>query len=202
MPVVRIKSHGRDARATKKQMPRPDTLLIIATILPLVSFTLLVFGGKRMGKPVAGYVGTAAIGLSFGCSILAMWSWGIGGHYTPRGETTAMSFGMGDQPINLPMSWAPAGYAAGQTTFLKVGVYVDSLTILIVAQLTAVATLVHVFFTGYIGDAKRYPRFFTYFGLFCFSMLGLVLGGTILQLFIFSVLVGLCSYLLIGFWYE
>jgi len=48
----------------------------------------------------------------------------------------------------------------------------------------------------------RFPRFFTYLGLFCFSMLGLVLGGTILQLFIFWELVGLCSYLLIGFWYE
>ena len=51
-------------------------------------------------------------------------------------------------------------------------------------------------------EDKRFPRFFTYLGLFCFSMLGLVIGGTILQLFIFWELVGLCSYLLIGFWYE
>ena len=51
-------------------------------------------------------------------------------------------------------------------------------------------------------EDKRFPRFFTYLGLFCFSMLGLVIGGTILQLFVFWELVGLCSYLLIGFWYE
>src|SRR5437773_249586 len=124
MPVVRIKSHGRDARATKKQMPRPDYLLIIATILPLLSFTLLVFVGKRMGKPLAGYVATVAIGMSFVLSIWAMWSWGIGGSYMPRGETTPMKFGMNEQPINLPIGWVPAGYAAGQTTSLKVGVYV------------------------------------------------------------------------------
>jgi len=183
-------------------MPRPDYLLIIATILPLASFPLLVFVGKRMGKPLAGYVGTGAIFLSFVLSILAMWSWVIGGSYTPPGETTAIKFGMGEQPINVPMIWAPAGYAAGQTTFLKVGVYVDSLTVLMFSMITSVATLVHVFSMGYMGDDKRYPRFFTYLGLFCFSMLGLVLGGTILQLFIFWELVGLCSYLLIGFWYE
>src|SRR5207237_479223 len=64
------------------------------------------------------------------------------------------------------------------------------------------STAVHIFLVGYRAEDKRFPRFFTYLGLFCFSMLGLVLGGTTLQLFIFWELVGLCSYLLIGFWYE
>ena len=59
-----------------------------------------------------------------------------------------------------------------------------------------------MFTIGYMRDDQRFPRFFTYLGLFCFSMLGLVIGGTLLQLFIFWELVGLCSYLLIGFWYE
>ena len=70
------------------------------------------------------------------------------------------------------------------------------------AMVTLVATLVHIFSIGYMAEDKRFPRFFTYLALFCFSMLGLVLGGTLLQLFIFWELVGLCSYLLIGFWYE
>jgi len=70
------------------------------------------------------------------------------------------------------------------------------------AMITLVATLIHVFSIAYMADDKRFPRFFTYLSLFCFSMLGLVLGGTLLQLFIFWELVGLCSYLLIGFWYE
>src|SRR5882724_7117847 len=183
-------------------MPTPAILLIIATLLPLASFTLLVFVGKRMGKPLAGIVGTTAIALSFLCSILAMMSWVSGGTYTPPGESTSLKYGMGEQPINIPMSWVPAGYAAGKTTFLKVGIYVDSLTIVMFAMITLVASLVHVFSLAYMADDKRFPRFFTYLGLFCFSMLGLVLGGTLLQLFIFWELVGLCSYLLIGFWYE
>src|SRR5438477_11858237 len=70
------------------------------------------------------------------------------------------------------------------------------------AMVTLVSTLIFIFSIGYMHEDKRFPRFFTYLSLFCFSMLGLVLGGTILQLFIFWELVGLCSYLLIGFWYE
>ena len=69
-------------------------------------------------------------------------------------------------------------------------------------MITIVATSVHVFSIAYMHEDERFPRFFTYLGLFCFSMLGLVIGGTILQLFVFWELVGLCSYLLIGFWYE
>src|SRR5438132_9134562 len=184
-------------------MPTTAILLIIATVLPLASFTLLVFVGKRMGKPLAGIVGTTAIGLSFLCSILAMMSWVAGGSYTPPGENAAIKYGIEEHfPINLPLNWAPAGYSAGKTTFLKVGVYVDSLTIVMFAMITLVAALIHVFSIAYMADDKRFPRFFTYLSLFCFSMLGLVLGGTILQLFIFWELVGLCSYLLIGFWYE
>src|SRR6185503_13254480 len=183
-------------------MPRPDYLLIIATILPLVSFTVLVFVGKRMGKPLAGIVATCAIGLGFLCSILAMIGWATGGEYTPVGETAKLKYGMGQFPINLPLDWVPAGYSAGHTTFLKIGIYVDSLTIVMFAMITLVASLIHVFSIAYMADDKRFPRFFTYLSLFCFSMLGLVLGGTILQLFIFWELVGLCSYLLIGFWYE
>ena len=62
-------------------MPAPALLLIIATLLPLVSFTILVFLGKRMGNPLAGYVGTAMIGGSFVCAIIAMMLWLGGGNY-------------------------------------------------------------------------------------------------------------------------
>ena len=56
-------------------MPLPALLLILATLLPLASFVILVFVGKRMGNPLAGYVGTAMIGGSFVCSVVAMMLW-------------------------------------------------------------------------------------------------------------------------------
>jgi NADH-quinone oxidoreductase subunit L len=201
-------------------MPLPATLLILATLLPLASFAVLVFVGRRMGTPLAGWFATAAIGGSFLCSVLAMGYWYRGGQMAAPATGAAaaaaepLKWGYRVNPIDLPMKWVPIGTSAvpnspganglGQSNpgWLDVGVYVDSLTITMFAMITLVATLVHVFSIGYMREDKRFPRFFTYLGLFCFSMLGLVLGGTVLQLFIFWELVGLCSYLLIGFWYE
>ncbi|MEA2735985.1 MAG: NADH-quinone oxidoreductase subunit [Humisphaera sp.] len=177
-------------------MPTPALLLLIATLLPLLGFVILLFVGKKMGTPLAGWVGTAMIGGSFVCSLLAMISW----YTVPDGS----AWGFEQGPINLPYHWIPTGDGIQQHKpgFLDIGIFVDSLTIAMFAMITLVATLVHVFSIGYMREDPRYPRFFTYLGLFCFSMLGLVIGGTILQLFIFWELVGLCSYLLIGFWYE
>ena len=172
-------------------MPLPALLLLIATLLPLAAFVLLMFFGRRMGNPFAGYVGTASIAAAFVCSGLATYFWLSGGY-------------AGAKPINLPFQWVPTGPGENQTHpgYLDVGLYVDSLTVTMFFMITLVATLVHVFSIGYMAEDKRFPRFFTYLALFCFSMLGLVIGGTTLQLFIFWELVGLCSYLLIGFWYE
>src|SRR5687768_7036891 len=179
-------------------MPTPALLLLIATLLPLLGFVILLFVGKKMGTPLAGWIGTAMIGGSFVCSLVAMLAWYNTGTYQ------GADWGFEKGPINIPYHWIPVGPGVEQRTpgFLDIGIYVDSLTIAMFAMITLVSTLVFVFSIGYMRDDSRYPRFFTYLGLFCFSMLGLVIGGTILQLFIFWELVGLCSYLLIGFWYE
>lgn len=180
-------------------MPAPAQLLILATVLPLAGFVLLMFIGKRMGAPLAGMVGTVLIFGSFACSAGATFYWLNGGVNSVGGD-----WGYGKGPINLPVKWIPVGGGIEQDHpgYLDVGIYVDSLTILMFSMVSGVATLVHVFSLGYMRGDKRFARFFTYLGLFCFSMLGLVISGTTLQLFVFWELVGLCSYLLIGFWYE
>ena len=83
-------------------MPLPALLLLIATLLPLASFVLLMFFGKRMGNPLAGYVGTAMIGGSFICSILAMILWLSPSKYQD-GVHGRIDYGAGKGPINLPM---------------------------------------------------------------------------------------------------
>jgi NADH-quinone oxidoreductase subunit L len=101
--------------------------------------------------------------------------------------------------------------------------YIDSLTLVMFMMVTLIATCIHVFALGYMSDELtedhvdhqvhmaggghfhrpgRYDRFFAYMSLFCFSMLGLVLAGNIFQVFVFWELVGICSYLLIGFYIE
>src|SRR6266545_5330603 len=69
-------------------------------------------------------------------------------------------------------------------------------------MVTLVATLIHIYSMGYMHDDSRYPRFFAFLSLFCFSMLGLVASSNVFMIFIFWELVGICSYLLIGFWVE
>jgi proton-translocating NADH-quinone oxidoreductase chain L len=184
-------------------MPTPALLLVIATLLPLAGFALLLFVGRRMGTPLAGYVGTAFIGASFVCTILAMIAWYGGGTFRDH------DWGFEKGPIDLPIRWIPigtpdrpGGLDQDNPGWLDVGIFVDSLTISMFAMITFVAALMHIFSIGYMHDDNRYPRFFTYLGLFCFAMLGLVIGSTLLQLFIFWELIGICSYLMIGFWYE
>src|SRR5436190_20609294 len=106
-------------------MPTPALLLTIATLLPLASFILLVFVGKRMGTPLAGIVATLFMAASFACSSAATFSW-----LNPTQE-----WGYGKGPINIPMKWIPVGAGIEQDHpgYLDIGVYVDSVTIVMFA---------------------------------------------------------------------
>lgn len=168
-------------------MPLPLILLIFAGVLPLAAFGVLLFAGKRMG-PLAGALGSAAMGLAFLFSLGALYLWLETGMFPSR-----MEWGYGKNPIVMAWEWAPS---------LKVGFYMDSLTVILFVMVTLVGALVNIFSIGYMRDEERFSRYFAYLGLFSFSMLGLLLAVGLVQLFIFWELVGLCSYLLIGFWHE
>src|SRR5206468_3211203 len=117
---------------------------------------------------------------------------------------TGAAWGWDRAAIQLSTRWIPAGSPpAGAISpehpgWMDVGIYLDSLTIAMFAMVTLVALLVQIFSIGYMREDARFSRFFAYLSLFCFSMLGLVLSSTLVQLFIFWELVGFCSYLLIG----
>jgi NADH-quinone oxidoreductase subunit L len=84
----------------------------------------------------------------------------------------------------------------------EIGILIDSFTAVMLLIVTIVASCVHIYSVGYMKDDPRYSRYFAYLSLFCFSMLGLVLANNFFMIFIFWELVGLTSYLLIGFWFE
>ncbi len=92
--------------------------------------------------------------------------------------------------------------ANGPNLVVPLGISIDALSVIMFLMVTFIATLIHIYSMGYMHDDPRYPRFFTYLSLFCFSMLGLVASPNVFMIFIFWELVGVCSYLLIGFWYE
>jgi NADH-quinone oxidoreductase subunit L len=118
--------------------------------------------------------------------------------------------------------WAKLGFADKPATTLTLGYRIDSLTAVMFLMVTFIATLIHVFSIGYMNEELqpivedhqvhtaeghfhrrgRYGRFFLFLSLFCFSMLNLVLADNLFQVFLSWELVGICSYLLIGFYYE
>ncbi|SIO65614.1 NADH dehydrogenase subunit L [Singulisphaera sp. GP187] len=94
------------------------------------------------------------------------------------------------------------GQAAGPALVIPLAVHIDNLTVIMFLMVTFIATLIHIYSMGYMHDDPGYPRFFTFLSLFCFSMLGLVASANVFMIFMFWELVGVCSYLLVGFWYQ
>ena len=152
--------------------------LIIA--LPLASALGLHFFGRFLKEPLAGWVASAAIAGSFGIALAAAIPFIQGGEH---GETVLLWEWMPAIGANLEILW-------------------DPLSALMVLIVTGVGTLIHIFALGYMHGDERFHRFFANLSLFAASMLILVLGGNYAMLFLGWELVGLCSYLLIGFWFT
>ncbi len=148
----------------------------VITGLGLISFNRTV---NRLRKPVAllliSCVGAAAV-LSY--AILA-------------------SQLAGAAPVEHLFIWASAG-----SFTLPMGYVVDPLGAVMLALVTTIALLVMVYSHGYMAHDKGYVRFFTYLALFSSSMLGLIISPNLLEIYVFWELVGMCSYLLVGFWYD
>ncbi|HEU4503868.1 MAG TPA: NADH-quinone oxidoreductase subunit L [Nitrospira sp.] len=148
-------------------------------LLPLASFLILgIFGHWIRDK--AHLVAVPAVILSFVISLAAFIDVAGGHHSTFRLYT-----------------WLTSG-----TLDIHLGLMIDRLTAVMLLLVTAVSALVHIYTIGYMQGDPGYARFFSYIALFTFSMLMLVLADNFLQLFVFWEAVGLCSYLLIGHWYE
>ena len=103
----------------------------------------------------------------------------------------------------VAVNWLSAGNPQGIFNLqIDFGLHFDPLSLAMMLVVTGVASLIHIYSMGYMQGDPGYSRFFASLSLFTFSMLGIVLANNFLQMFIFWELVGVCSYLLIGFWYE
>src|SRR5262245_20299222 len=148
-------------------------------LLPLASFLILGLFGHWI-KENAHFVAVPAVVVSWLFSLLVFFDV-AGGHQT-----------------SFPLyTWLISG-----TLDIHVGFSIDRLTAVMLLLVTTVSALVHIYTIGYMRGDPGYARFFSYIALFTFSMLMLVMADNMLQLFIFWEAVGLCSYLLIGHWYE
>lgn len=199
-------------------------VLCIAWLLPLAAFVVVWLGyslpqlaGRQVSYTAqrsAGWLATFAIGGSYVLSFIALCIW-LSAHPVAAGDHASH---------HAPPSYSGDFYllAAFGDLRLSIGYYIDALTVAMFAMVTLISTCVHVYSMGYMHDelsdftdrevatregdylhrAGRYHRFYQYLSLFSFSMLGVVLAGNLAMVFVFWELVGICSYFLIGFYFE
>jgi NADH-quinone oxidoreductase subunit L len=153
-------------------------------VFPAIGFLINGFFGRRYDKKIVGWVACSALGLSFLTSILIFFQL-IGRPPTERHFEKVL------------FDWVVSGSL--QTV---IGYQIDPLSILMALVVSGVSFFIHIYSVGYMHDDPGYPRYFTYLNLFVFMMLNLILANNFLLMFVGWEGVGLCSYLLIGFWFE
>ncbi|MBI3734878.1 MAG: NADH-quinone oxidoreductase subunit L [Chloroflexi bacterium] len=172
-------------------MPDFLHLVYLVPLFPLLAFALIVFF-TNPNKQLSSTIAIAAIGLSW------LVSWGILGQALAPDPVGGKDF----KPVSLAIPFLPTG----ATTF-SLGVMVDALTAAMLFMVPFVCLMIFIYARGYMNPPDlhtdpRYSRFFAYISLFACGMLALVVADNLLLLFIAWEIMGLCSYLLIGFWYE
>lgn len=160
------------------------SLLIIVLFAPGVGMLLNGFFGARWGKKMAGTVACSAVGLAFAAAAYAVYQLA---QFDPSARTVSV----------VLYQWIGAGDLATQ-----IGLLLDPLSSIMILVVTGVSTAIHIYSTGYMADDRKFARYFTYLNLFVFFMLILVLSDNFLLFFVGWEGVGLCSYLLIGFWFH
>jgi len=158
--------------------------LWLIPILPLVGFLLNGIFGKRLAKPVINTIAVGSVLLSFLWVVKALNALG------------AFSGGLEQTYTEHYYTWIQSG-----ALNISVDFAIDRLTAVMLMVVTGVGSLIHIYATGYMSHEGGYYRFFAYLNLFMFFMLTLVLGANFLLLFVGWEGVGLCSYLLIGFYF-
>lgn len=168
-------------------MPATINIVLIA-LLPLMAFVFLGLGGKRFFREASGTLGTVTTLIAFLLSVYIAYGyffdWGRSGDaYVPV------------RVLDLP--WL--SFANGLE--INMGVLLDPITVMMLLVVTFVSLMVHVFSLAYMKGEDRYCTYYAYLSLFTFSMLGLVMSANLFQIYIFWELVGVSSFLLIGFYF-
>ena len=160
--------------------PTLTFLGLLIPLLPLMGFLVNGLLGKYLPKGSTGWIGSLTVLASFVCVLFIFKDLGAA------------------QSIQIDVfKWISFG-----NIDISFGLWIDSLTMIMLMVVTGVGFLIHLYSIGYMHDDEGFTRFFTYLNLFIFFMLLLVMGSNYLMMFIGWEGVGLCSYLLIGFWFK
>ena len=156
-------------------------------LLPLLSFIILGLAGMKMSHKLAGLIGTTSLGVVTALS-----------YYTAFQYFTADRVdGVFQTIVPYNFTWLPLG-----NLHFDLGILLDPISVMMLIVISTVSFMVHIYSFGYMKGEKGFQRYYAFLSLFTMSMLGLVLATNIFQMYLFWELVGVSSYLLIGFYYP
>ena len=166
-----------------------SSYIALIPLLPLAGFVLLGLFGRKYFKNSSGIIGTGLLLVSCALSLYTAYN-----YFFVDGK-------VGDtyQPIHtLEYTWL----SFSENVSIDMGIILDPISVMMLVVVTFVSLMVHIFSLGYMKGEERFPTYFAFLGLFTFSMLGLVISSNLFQIYIFWELVGVSSYLLIGYYYD
>jgi len=162
-------------------------LSFLILLLPLLSFIVLGLAGMKMSHKTAGLIGTCSLGLVTLLSYITAFQYFTADRVDGVFQTIV--------PYNF--TWLPLG-----NLHFDMGILLDPISVMMLIVISTVSFMVHIYSFGYMHGEKGFQRYYAFLSLFTMSMLGLVLATNIFQMYMFWELVGVSSYLLIGFYYP
>ncbi len=166
-----------------------STSIALIPILPIISFLLIGLIGRKYFSNYCGLIGTLSLLISFLLSATVAYQ-----YFFEEGKIN----GIYEKIIVLKYAWLQFT----PNISIDMGIVLDSISVLMIVVVTFISLMVHIYSLGYMKGEKRIATYYSFLSLFTFSMLGLVLSSNIFQMYIFWELVGVSSFLLIGFYYN
>ena len=163
--------------------------LILIPLLPLLSFVFITFFGKKYLPTASGIIATVFLGASALLSALVAYDYFF---------VVGMVNGVYQTIIPLKLVWL----SFSPTLSIDMGIILDPISVMMLVVVTFISLMVHVYSLGYMKGEERFAVYYSFLGLFTFSMLGLVMATNIFQMYFFWELVGVSSYLLIGYYFD
>jgi NADH-quinone oxidoreductase subunit L len=165
------------------------TYTVWILVITFLMFVFLGLAGHKIGPKLSGLLGTGALAVITALSYITAYYYFFA---TPKTAETFKAI------VAANSTWLQLT----DKLHIDLGVLLDPISVMMLIVVTTVSLMVHIYSTGYMKGERGYERFFAFLSLFTFSMLGLVVAPNIFQMYIFWELVGVSSYLLIGFYYE
>jgi len=163
-------------------MDNSTLFALLILFLPLAAFLYQLFFGKKLGAETH-FVSLGLMGVVFAL-------------------TVAFFIQLFNHELTGPILDVSGEWFSTGAFTLELGLYIDKVTVIMLMVVSLISFLVHLYSTAYMEGDSRYSRYFAFLGLFTFSMNGIVLSNSLIMMYLFWELVGLSSYLLIGFWFE